>query len=133
MRRIGFTLIEVLVVLVIIGILSTIAYPAYQQYVLRSYRAEVITILLELANRQEQWLLDRGRYASHLAELGYPGGYSASGRYQLQLISQISPHQFELSGEAVGPQRQDHACLIFSINHLGQRNEKQGAVTACWP
>lgn len=133
MRSHGFTLLEIMIVLTIIAILVTLAYPSYQQYVLRSYRAEGITTLLELASRQEQWLLDQGRYANNLTELGYPDGFTASGRYQLSLSSQASPHQFQLIAEAAGPQRQDYACLTLSINHLGQRNHNQGAADLCWP
>lgn len=132
MRSAGFTLIEMLIVVIILGIMASLTYPSYQRYVLQSHRAEAITTLLELANRQEQWLLDRGRYASHLAELGFSSSYSASGRYRIRLSSQSQPLQFNLVMEAVGPQQQDTECLLFSLNHLGQKNHGQPSAASCW-
>jgi type IV pilus assembly protein PilE len=58
----GFTLIEALIVLGIIGILSAIAYPSYQQYVIRANRSAAQGYMLNLANKQEQYLLDKRAY-----------------------------------------------------------------------
>lgn|SRR5690554_2470717 len=67
----GFTLIELLIVVTILGILAAVAYPSYQDHVRRANRAAAQQFLLELANRQEQHLLNSGAYASTLASLGY--------------------------------------------------------------
>jgi len=65
----GFTLIELMVTVVIIGILMAIAWPNYQQYVARGKRAEAQSFLMDLAQRQQQFLLDSRRYAADLDEL----------------------------------------------------------------
>jgi len=60
----GFSLIELMITVAIIGILSTIAYPSYQQYVVRGDRANGQQFLMDLAQRQEQFLIDSRKYGS---------------------------------------------------------------------
>lgn len=62
----GFTLIEVLIVVAILGILMSIAVPAYSEYIRRAHRAAAQQFLLDVAQREEQYLLDNRQYASFL-------------------------------------------------------------------
>ncbi|EHR41738.1 type IV pilin protein [Alishewanella jeotgali] len=128
----GFSLLEMLVVLAILGILIQLSYPSYQQFVLRSYRAEAVTTLLELANRQEQRLLDTGRYSDQLADLGVSSADTSSGRYRIQLVIDSDGTAFQIILTAQGAQQHDSACQQFSINHLGQRNHGVSAALSCW-
>ena len=132
MRSRGVTLIEMLIVVVLIGILSAIAYPAYQQYVLRSYRAEAVKTLLILANRQEQRLADYGTYTEDLTQLGFQQGVSVSGRYRITVQLNGGQFAYQLLLTAQGPQTQDRDCLRFSLNQLGQRNQALTEPLACW-
>jgi len=68
-RRRGFTLIELMIVVTVIGILAAIAYPSYVEYVVRSNRSEAQQFMLDVANREEQYLLDARQYGT-LANLG---------------------------------------------------------------
>jgi len=81
----GFTLIELMIVVVIVGIIAAIGYPQYGQYVLRAGRAEGAAALLSLMERQEVHYRDQLSYATVLTNLGYPNTTLASetGRYQL--------------------------------------------------
>ncbi len=68
--RNGFTLVELMIVVAIIGILAAIAYPSYQQYIVRGNRAAAEAEMMALANREQQYLLANRSYASD-ADLGY--------------------------------------------------------------
>lgn len=128
----GFGLLEMFIVVLLLGMLSTIAYPAYQQYVLRSYRAEAITLLLTVANKQEQLLADYGEYSADLQRLGVPSGQSASGRYRFQVKLLSNNQAYTLLMTAQGPQQQDHQCRRYSLNQLGQRNSELSEPISCW-
>lgn len=60
----GFTLIELMVVVVIISLLAAIAYPGYQQYVKRGRRADAKGTLLEMAQFMERYYAENNSYAS---------------------------------------------------------------------
>jgi len=71
----GFTLMEVLMVVTIIAILATIAYPSYVKQMRKSKRAVAKSILLDTANRQEQYFFDNRAYADAMNKLT---GYTSS-------------------------------------------------------
>lgn len=58
----GFTLVELMIVVAVVGILSAIAYPSYTEYVLRGRRAEARTALMDLMQQQERYYTQNGRY-----------------------------------------------------------------------
>ncbi len=63
----GFTLIEVIIVVAIIGILSAVVYPNYVEYVKRGYRSEARTALLEAQQFMERYYAANSRYTSDAA------------------------------------------------------------------
>jgi type IV pilus assembly protein PilE len=60
----GFTLIELMITVAIVGILAAVAYPAYTQYMIRANRAAAQSEMMNIANRQQQFLLVNRSYAS---------------------------------------------------------------------
>ena len=60
----GFTLIEVMTVVVIIGILAAVAYPSYQDYVRKGNRSAAQSFMMTIAQRQEQYLLTNRSYTT---------------------------------------------------------------------
>jgi type IV pilus assembly protein PilE len=63
-RQRAFTLIELMIVVAIIAILAAIAYPSYREYVIRTNRSDAQQYLVDIANRQEQYLLDQRSYGT---------------------------------------------------------------------
>lgn len=70
-RQAGFTLMELMIVVAIIAIIAAVAYPSYTQFVVRAKRATGISMLLQVADRQQQYFMDNKRYAASLDSLGY--------------------------------------------------------------
>ena len=65
-RKSGFTLVEILIVITIIGVLVSIAYPSYQQYIVKANRAATQQFLLEAASVQHQYFLaNNGKGYAH--------------------------------------------------------------------
>lgn len=80
----GFTLIELMIVVVIVGIFAAIALPQYSQYVMRGKRGEGITAIHTVLEAQERYYADHLRYTADLSDLGLPNPYtSPQGFYQL--------------------------------------------------
>lgn len=80
-RQNGFTLIELMITVAVIGILAAIAYPSYTQYVIRGHRAAAQAEMMDIANRQQQFFLANRSYASTLAAMSYTLPAEVAARY----------------------------------------------------
>ena len=84
MKQKGFNLIELMIVLVIIGILASVAIPAYQDNVMRSSRGDGMTALLDIMRAQENFFANEFTYTTNLTNLNYDASQkSASGKYAI--------------------------------------------------
>lgn len=81
----GFTLIELMITVVVIGVLAAIAYPSYTQYVVRANRGEAQAYLMDLAQRQQQFLMDARVYASDIEDLGIAEPPSVARNYDVSI------------------------------------------------
>ena len=77
MRQQGFTLIELMIVVAIIGILAAIAYPSYQNHILRTGRADGQAKLLEIMAAQERFYSQNQTYVANLGADGLGYGVAA--------------------------------------------------------
>ena len=134
-RQQGFTLIELMIVVLIVAILGAIAIPSYRKYVVRSHRVDAQRALTELAARQERYLYSNNAYADSVSDLG--GTSSMAGSYYTVTMDPASASSttFKVVATAVGSQSDDDkACQTLSLDQAG-RQESTGSTAndpACW-
>jgi type IV pilus assembly protein PilE len=123
----GFTLIELMIVVVIISILAAIAYPAYQQHVREGKRADAHAALLRIATIEEKFFSNNNQYAVSTTTLGYAAHPAASNDgYWAISITGVGPATFTLSA-APANGHVDPACPAITLTSAGLR----GPAT-CW-
>ena len=130
----GFTLIELMITVAIVGILAAIAYPSYLDQVRQSRRADAQSALLQAANRQERYFTTQYTYADTLDKLGMPA-VTENDAYTLNIDSGDA-NGFQITANAQNDQVND-ACTSLTINERGQKTANgTGPNTAisqqCW-
>lgn len=83
----GFTLVELMVAVAIIGILASIVVPSYQDYLRKGRRAAAQSVLMDVAQKQQQYLLDSRSYASDLSTLNISVPSDVSQYYAISLTA----------------------------------------------
>jgi type IV pilus assembly protein PilE len=128
-RAAGFTLIELIVVMIVVAILAAIAIPNYSQYVQRGHRSSAQAYISDLASRQAQFFLDRRVYADNVAALNVPAPAEIANRYVVAIAANGGPPAtFIVTATPTGPQSDDR-CGALTINQAGA---KGAAATRCW-
>ncbi len=129
----GFTVVELMVVLVVTGLLAAVAYPSYSAQLTKGRRADAKQSLIELAQKLERFYTERSTYVG--ATLGGTGIYSSSsvgGFYNLAITSQTAAG-FTVTATPTGRQTGD-ACGTFGYNQAGDKVVAGGSMTtaSCW-
>jgi type IV pilus assembly protein PilE len=146
----GFTLIELMIAVAIVGILATIAAVSYQRQVMQSHRTDARTALLDLAGREEKLFSTTNQYSGIPSVLGYgtattavsfPVGSSNGTNYYNVLITTPDPAQpantnsYTITATPIpgSPQAADTTCTSLTVNQLGQQTATPVPNTAtCW-
>jgi len=142
----GFTLIELMITVAIIGILVKVAYPAYNQSVIKSRRADAKTALLDLAQREERYMSTANTYTIDPVKLGYTAGstlpisvMTGSKAYYSLTVSATSGStiatSFTATATPVSTQLTgDTKCGSFTLTNTGLQDVANATGTAadCW-
>lgn len=127
----GVTLLELMIVVVIVGILASIAYPAYQDFVNRAKRNEAKSILLEIAQNQERFYLQNSTYGT-LSQLGYTADIitTDSGAYDVTINPPPDASNFNAVASYNLGGKEATKCLTFNIDGRGSQTSLPD--TTCW-
>lgn len=135
----GFTLIEVMIVVVIVAVLAMVALPAYQGSLQKGRRSDAMSSLLDASNRQQQFMLDQGRYTADMTELGYPQNpwITPEAHYTISAAacaggSINNCYELTATPRAASPQSDDARCTSFTLDSFGTRSATGTTATECW-
>ena len=143
-RQVGVTFVELMIVIVIIGIIASAAYPLYTQYVVRAKRVTGTGMLLQVADLQQQFFMDNKGYAASLESLGFTSSPfmmndqgavvaddDAERIYSIEL-SNTSATSFTVTAEPQEVQAEkDTKCGSLTLTHAGDKGQS-GSGTNCW-
>lgn len=136
-RRVrGFTLIEMIIVVTIIGILTAIAIPAYTEYIRRGHRTEARTALMQAAQWMERWRTQAGTYQNGGVDPTLPAGLQVSpptGAVAYNIAVATTPGTYTLTATRAGTMLND-ACGNLTLNNTGLRATVNGTapIDLCW-
>ena len=130
----GFTLIELMVTVAIVGILASIAMPSYQAYVQKSRRTSATSALLDLASREAQYYSTNNVYTATMTTLGYASNSvatpSSTSNYYTLTLAQTTTGNFTGTATPVtGSSQASDSCGTYTITNFGV---KTPTTSGCW-
>ncbi|VUD68287.1 Fimbrial protein [Thalassocella blandensis] len=142
----GFTLLELMIVVAIVSILAAIAYPSYQQHILKARRTDAKEALLSIAGLQERYFLQHNKYATaadnvwhSLSSEKYYALSKADGTFRPDACKGANDtnrcYVIQAVPAASSPQNKDEDCATFTIDNAGRKlayNKSNSLNNECW-
>lgn len=143
LRMRGFTLLELMIVVVIVAILGTIAFPSFQKSIYKGRRADGSAGLFKVQQAMEQWRSSHPAYTSSASDLNLASPLkSPDGHYDLAITLTNSGRLYQVSATANGIQAGDAECKILTVEMTSagiSRSSSDGSTVnssssnPCWP
>lgn len=134
-RSRGFTLIELMIVVIIVAILAAIAYPNYAKYVLRSRRVDGHEMMIRVAAAEERYYTNFNKYTATLSDLGFTSGASQKGYYLITAANgaTATAQSYTLTATPQGVQAPD-SCHELTLTDTGVKlaPHDTAANGKCW-
>lgn len=131
----GFTLMELLIVVAVIGILAAVGYPNYTEYVKKTRRSEVAALLIEEAQRLERFYSKTGQYTDFIGPPAREHQVSQGNAFYA-VTAQRTQHAFVLTATASAALMQGDKCGRFVLENTGRRDNvgtsADASVLQCW-
>lgn len=144
-RQKGFSLVELMVVLVIAGVLAAVAYPAFTSYVQRSRRADAVALLSAVVQAQERYRTNQVEYARSLSALGITAT-TFTNHYTIDIGAVGNPATYTsgyvatASVASTSPQANDAKCATMGVQlegsvltYLATDAAGNDSRASCWP
>ena len=134
----GFTLIELMIVVLVIGILAAIAIPAYQNYITRAARTKATQGLTNLAGLEERFYYSKNTYTKTLSDLGITDPYCiescGDARNYAISIPKANSTTYTLEADPQGAQTQDTTCGKLTLTKEGVKaaSGDPSNLSRCW-
>ena len=140
----GVTLLELMIVVVIVAMIAAFAYPSYVDHVVDTKRTAANSVLMQVADRQQQFFMDNKRYSNDLAELGFasnPLPVADDGRplaagdidtaYLVSLGNVTATTYTATAAPQHGQATRDVDCGALTLNQAGTKGHA-GPGDDCW-
>jgi type IV pilus assembly protein PilE len=131
----GVTLIELLTVMVVLSILTTIAVGSYRRYLIRTNRTDATATLLRVQVAQEKFYLQNNTYTANLVQLGM-GAKSGNEYYDISIAApaggDLTTGYVAAADAAKGQKTDDKDCQRLTIDDRGRRGASPAAADLCW-
>ncbi|MCC4587445.1 type IV pilin protein [Xanthomonas sp. NCPPB 1067] len=129
----GFTLIELMIVVAVVGILAAVAYPSYAEHIRKSRRAQAKADLVEYAQLAERSHTTNNTYANYRFANGSTTTQSPreGGAAQYTVTFAGNQSTFTLTAAPQGAQAKD-VCGTMTLNQAGVKTPSASAAPGCW-